>query len=88
MIRFSRPKCFHEPLLDRVFIRTAIAHAIADLLKCGGHDLVDGIARFKVTLDLIVGPRRFELADQVAGTDHFFAEAAHYFDGAGVHQRE
>ena len=68
-----------------MFVRAAIANTVPDLFERLGDDLVDGIARLKVTLDLLVAPRCFKLADQVAGADHFFAEAANYFDRARIH---
>src|SRR5882762_10265824 len=56
---------FHEPLLDGVLGRTAMARTLADLLKGRGRDAVDRIARREVRLHLFVGKGRFELRDQV-----------------------
>ena len=66
---------FHEPLLDFVFFRPTVAHALADFLERSSNNGIDAVARCEVRLDLGVGPGRFELCHQIGGTDNVLAQA-------------
>ena len=70
-----------------MFVRAAVAHAPADLLESRGGNGVDAVARGEVSLDLLVGPGRLELRDQIARTDHVLAQSADQIDRAAIHQR-
>ena len=80
-------ECFHEPLLNFMLFRAAIAHALADLFKRFGNNRIDAVARRKMRLDLLFAPCRLELCHQVRGTDNVFSQAAQQIDRARIHQR-
>jgi hypothetical protein len=65
--------------------RRAVARALADQREGLGADAVDAAAGFEVRFEGFGRPARFEGLDQLGGADHFHAQAADQFDGAGVH---
>ena len=81
-------KRLEEPLLHGVFGGPAIAHAAADFRESRCRDAVDGVARRKMGLDLLVGPGSFELRDQVGGADDVLAQPADQVHGARIHERD
>src|SRR6185312_34838 len=76
-----------KPLLDFVFVGSAVTHSAADFLKSGGGDGVNRIASGKVSFYLFFGQRRFKLRYQIAGADHVLAQSANQIDGASIDQR-
>ncbi len=81
-------KCLFDPLADGPLVPAAVADAMADLLKCGGHDGVHVIAGGEVGCDLCLGQRRLEARDQVGGGADLDAEAADELDDSGIGQRD
>ena len=78
---------FHEPLLDAVLIRAAVAYLPADLLEGCRGDRVNGVTSEKVGLDLLFAPSGLKLRHQIGRTDHVLAQAADQFECAAIHQR-
>src|SRR5215471_12390612 len=79
-------KSLSNPLLHLELGGAAVAHAMSNLFKGSFDDRVYGIARGKVSFDLLVAPGSFKARHQVAGADDLFAKAAHQFHGTGIHQ--
>src|SRR3954453_22877931 len=69
-----------KPLLDFVFVGSAVTYSAADLMESGCGDGVNRIARGKVSLDLILRQGRFKLRHQIAGADHILAQSANQID--------
>ena len=71
-----------------MLVSAAVADAAADLLKRGGGDFINGVARGEVTGHLLLAPHCFETRHQIGGADNGVAESAHQLDRAGIHQAD
>ena len=80
-------KCLHEPLLNFVLLRAAVAHASADLLERRGHNGIDAVTRREVRLNLRFAPCGFELRHQIRRTHDVLAQTAQQVNRPAIHQR-
>ena len=79
---------FQDPLLHLVLVSATVADAAADLLKGGGGDFINRVARGEVAGHLLLAPHCFEARYQIGGADYGVAESAHELDRAGIHQAD